>query len=192
MNTIYCVYLTIYSGNKLPPFYVGYGKVKNIEERGYRGSVRSKKYREIWKKELEESPHLFRTIIIKKFEDWDDAAKKEGKLQLALRVWENPLYINQAAFPHIKRQAGSLKGVPKSAEHRRKISESNKRQYASEEGKKRKQRISQCTAGKASWLGRKHTEETKLKMSMSAKGKKKSEEHRRRISESKKGKPRSW
>jgi group I intron endonuclease len=44
------------------------------------------------------------------------------------------------------------------------------------------------TLGKKSWLGKKHSEETKNKMSLSAKGKIHSEEHSKKISDAKKGK----
>jgi group I intron endonuclease len=44
------------------------------------------------------------------------------------------------------------------------------------------------TLGKKSWLGRKHSDETKIKISESAKGKIRSEEHSKKISEAKKGK----
>lgn len=36
MDQLYCTYLTSYFGNKLPPFYIGYTTVANIN-RGYRG-----------------------------------------------------------------------------------------------------------------------------------------------------------
>ena len=62
---------------------------------------------------------------------------------------------------NIRGAKGSLKGVPKSEEHRRKISEANK--------------------------GNKLSEETRRKMSVIRKGKKFSEEHRRKISEAQKG-----
>jgi hypothetical protein len=38
----YVVYLTTYSGNKMPPYYVGSTGAKNIEN-GYVGSVVSKR-----------------------------------------------------------------------------------------------------------------------------------------------------
>jgi len=48
-NNIYCVYITIYRGNKLPPFYIGYSTPEKIKN-GYRGSVSSRQYKNIWKK----------------------------------------------------------------------------------------------------------------------------------------------
>lgn len=51
MSIIYCTYLTIYSGNKLPPFYIGYKDLHSIEN-GYRGSVDSLAFKEIWLSEI--------------------------------------------------------------------------------------------------------------------------------------------
>lgn len=62
-NLEYCTYLTLYSGNKLPPFYIGSTHVKNINK-GYKGSVGSKNFGDIWKTELKENPELFKTKII--------------------------------------------------------------------------------------------------------------------------------
>ena len=94
--SIYCVYLTVYSGNKLPPFYIGSTSVKRIIEKKYHGSVASKKYKDIWKSELKSHPELFKTIIICTFESRKEAIEKENKLQKLLNVIRSPLYINQA------------------------------------------------------------------------------------------------
>lgn len=92
---IYCVYLTTYLGNKLPPFYIGSTSIKNVEN-GYRGSVRSKSYRSIWEQELKENPHLFKIKIIKKFENHIDAIAQELKFQTHQKVATNQLFINKA------------------------------------------------------------------------------------------------
>ena len=62
---MYCVYLTKYTGNKLPSYYIGSTSLKRIEN-GYRGSVSSKEYKNIWKSELIDNPHLFEIEIISK------------------------------------------------------------------------------------------------------------------------------
>lgn len=62
-ETIYHVYLITYSGNKLPPFYIGSTSDKKIKD-GYLGSVSSKKYSKIWKKETKENKHLFKIHIV--------------------------------------------------------------------------------------------------------------------------------
>ena len=92
---IYCVYLTIYRGNKLPPFYIGSSSVKIISE-GYKGTVKSKKYKEIWKSELKHNSHLFSTKIIYKTFDRKDALNKERFFQKSLNVVSSPLYANMS------------------------------------------------------------------------------------------------
>lgn len=54
MSSIYCTYLTIYSGSKLPPFYMGSSSLKRIQA-GYKGSVKSKLYKNI-------CPHCNKTV----------------------------------------------------------------------------------------------------------------------------------
>jgi len=94
--SIYCVYLTIYSGNKLPPFYIGSTTVNRIQNENYNGSVSSKMFKSIWASERATSPHLFKTIILKTFKTRDEATEKENKLQKAVNAPNNPLYINRA------------------------------------------------------------------------------------------------
>ena len=91
----YCTYLTIYQGNKLPPFYVGYSTFEKIQ-RGYHGSVQSKQYKNIWKEELKINPHLFKTVILTKHINAKEANLKEIYFQKCLSVIRNPLYINKA------------------------------------------------------------------------------------------------
>lgn len=92
---MYCTYLTIYRGNRMPPFYIGRTKLSKISK-GYRGSVSSKKYRETWESETLESPHLFETIVLSTHVTANESAEREEKLHQALRVHINPLYINMA------------------------------------------------------------------------------------------------
>ena len=92
---MYCVYLTIYSGNKLPPFYIGSTSIKKINS-GYRGSVTSKKYAYTFMKELKHNPHLFKTKIISLCETRKDSLIRENQIQHMLNVVQSPLYINQA------------------------------------------------------------------------------------------------
>lgn len=92
---IYAVYLTSYSGNKLPPFYIGSSSVKKIEK-GYRGSVRSKKYKNLWEKEIKEHPYLFKTIIISTHKTRKEATEKEHKLQKQLGVVKSDMYVNMS------------------------------------------------------------------------------------------------
>jgi hypothetical protein len=90
---IYCTYLTVYLGNLLPPFYIGYTSLKKIENR-YRGTVTSQKYKKIWKRELRDNPNLFKTFILTRHRTKREANEREHKFQRQLGVVKNPLYIN--------------------------------------------------------------------------------------------------
>jgi len=99
-SSIYCVYLTTYQGNKLPPFYIGSSTIAKVNA-GYRGSVSSIEYKAIWQKELKAHPELFLTSILTTHETNIDAVARENKLHVNLKVINNPLYINKAtAFGH--------------------------------------------------------------------------------------------
>lgn len=95
MFDIYCVYLTVYSGNKLPMFYIGSSSIKKIEK-GYHGTVTSKKYKLIWQAELKINSHMFKTIILSKHKSDKEAKQKELKLQVLLKVKNSPMYINES------------------------------------------------------------------------------------------------
>ena len=143
--SIYCTYITFYRGNKLPPFYIGSTSVERINS-GYRGSVRSKEYKEIWELEIKENPHLFSTKILNRFNERKLARDKEDKLHRQLDVVKNPLYTNKAF-------------------------------------------ASGCFG--ATMIGRKHSEETKRKISLKSKlkkTKKRSEESKIKMSNSAKAK----
>ena len=114
---LYCTYITFYKGNKLPPFYIGSTLIHKISK-GYKGSVRSSRFRKIWEEELKTNPSLFKTIILSTHEDHGDALEKEAKFQKALNVINNPLYINMGIA---KRGFGNL-----SLESRKIISEKAK------------------------------------------------------------------
>ena len=191
MSTIYCTYLTTYSGNKLPMFYIGSTSVSKITN-GYRGSVSSKQYKTVWMKELKENPHLFKTKIISYHEDRISATIKENGLHKLLGVVSSPLYINQSnAIPDgIYGRSMSGKNNPMygtkrimSEETKRKISETKKGVKKSEETKQKMRKPksqehknkllgNKNASGKKSWLGKKHTEESKLKISNTLKRKK--------------------
>lgn len=91
----YCVYHTIYSGDKLPTNYIGSSSVDNINK-NYHGSVKSKTYKTIWKQELKEHPELFSTVIISYHDTRPDATWKELQIQKIFNVVKNPLFINMS------------------------------------------------------------------------------------------------
>lgn len=93
---IYRVYITFYRGNKLPPFYIGSAKESRLKS-GYRGSVRSKKYRSLWEFELRNHPELFKTIPLSaKYSTQKEAIEVESRLQRTLNVVKSDLYVNMS------------------------------------------------------------------------------------------------
>lgn len=91
----FCVYLTTYSGTKLPPLYVGSTSVDKIKS-GYHGSVASRKYCSLWKEELKSNPEAFTTAIISYHPTRKDAVDAELEWQLAHRVVEDKKFINMS------------------------------------------------------------------------------------------------
>ena len=128
----YCVYLTIYRGNKLPPFYIGSTSVQKIHE-GYRGTVDSDEYRNTWKRELKDNPDLFKTVIVSFAITRELAYAREGKLHDQLNVVRSPLYTNRCSASFRFDNTGKRM----SNEQKRKISATSTGHKKSEETKKR-------------------------------------------------------
>ncbi len=93
---LFCVYLTIYSGNKMPNLYIGSTSIRKILRNNYRGSVSSKKYKRIWNEELKNNPNKFATFILSTHKTRIDALEKEKEMQIKFNVIKSNLYINMA------------------------------------------------------------------------------------------------
>jgi hypothetical protein len=94
-NTPSCVYLTIYSGNKMPPYYIGSTITDNVINKNYYGSVSSKKYKTIWSSERKNNPHLFDILILSEHTTRSDAHVEGLRLKILKDVVESPDFINQ-------------------------------------------------------------------------------------------------
>jgi hypothetical protein len=180
---MYCTYLTVYSGNKLPPFYIGSTSIKSILE-GYRGSVSSKRYSRIWKQELKDNPILFKTFIISRHDSRQDAVYKEYKLQKILNVVKSDMYMNLSLASKdgcfgrdMKWINNPMHGMKLSIEAKDKISKSNsvrkvqvsdkltfKGCQHSEESKLKMKEAHKAREGHQPFKDRKHSEETLTKM----------------------------
>lgn len=199
-NTIYCTYLTVYSGNKLPPFYIGSTSVDKINK-GYHGSVSSKKYKQIWYSELKNNPNLFRTHIITTHSTREEAIEMEYKFQRKLNVVKSKLYINQSLANvrgyHGRSVSGENNpffGREHSIESKRKISESNRginnHMFGKNLSEQTKKTISDRTKidiknyhiPSFGFLGKKHSESVKEKLSEINLGKKHSEASKQKMS----------
>jgi hypothetical protein len=91
----YVVYLTEYKGDKLPPFYIGSTSLEKINS-GYKGSVKSKKWKGIYEREIRENPALFYLSIISEHESREDALREERKIQIERDVIKSNLYFNES------------------------------------------------------------------------------------------------
>jgi hypothetical protein len=176
-TNIYCTYLTVYSGNKLPPFYIGSSRIDIIQE-GYHGSVSSIKYKSIWKSELRNNPSAFKTKIISYHETRQEANLFERKLQIKLNVVNNPLYINRNIT------WDSNFGAIGSGE--------NHYNYGRKHSQDYREKLSALRVGENnSFFGKHHTEKTRELIGSYHKGKIITEEHKKsmapKISKSKIG-----
>lgn len=169
---MYATYITFYSGKDLPPFYIGYSTISKLQN-GYRGTIKSKEYKDAWKSALKNYPKRFKTKIIKTWNEKIEALVHEEYLLRHFNAHKNPMFINRniggkhfhfdrsgkSHSEETKRKIGkanstALKGKPsplKGKPNGRKLTESHKKA------------ISNASKGNTYNVGRKHSEETKNK-----------------------------
>lgn len=196
---MYCVYFTIYKGNRLPPFYIGSAPVSKIN-RGYHGSASSAQWGKIWKSELKENPHLFVTFIIPG--QYAPTPKEildlELKWQKLFDVVQDPDFVNQAyakagfcSSPESARKAVETRKrngrLAITEETRRKIGEANRGRKPPPVKEETRQKLSSKLKGiirtpewrnaiKEALTGTVRSEESKKKQSQSRMGIKPSKE----------------
>ena len=207
---MYVTYLIIYSGEKLPPYYIGSTSLKKIEN-GYRGSVKSKKYSEIFKNELIENFDLFEVLILSEHVSRKEAYEAELRLQIKYDVVKSKYFYNQAlasaggmagmdisgknnpmygkkhseeAKDKMRKKRGHDKRYVPNEQHKKIISKTHLNKLVSDETKKK---LSESKRGKylgenAPFYGKKHTEEAKIKISKKNKGRIVSEETKKILS----------
>lgn len=208
---MFCTYITIYRGNQLPIFYIGYSTVEKVKK-GYRGTVASQDYKQTWRDEQRNNPHLFKTIILSYHQTREEASEKEEYYQKHFNVVNNPLYANQnisgryfyrtnakrKLSDETKRKIGdSQRGIKETEYSKKRNSEAKKGTKHTDEQRRKnsewhkgritseqtKLKISNSMKGKKNNLGNKKSEESKIKTSQSLKGRIRSAEHSRKISE---------
>lgn len=91
----YVFYHITYSGDKMPPNYFGSTDIYQIQK-GYMGSVKSKKYKDIWKQELKKHPELFHMEVISYHYTRQEALDKELKIQKIFNVVVSDLFVNMS------------------------------------------------------------------------------------------------
>lgn len=211
---MYACYLTVYCGDQLPPFYIGSTTIQNLE-RGYRGSVVSKKYKKVFNEELKNKPHLFDYVVLNEFETRDSATENELYYQKLWNVVKSDLFFNEA-FASVGGMFGrDVKGFNNPMYGRTHSKETKKKLSAQKRGKtrivseetKQKQIGRLCVKDKVGNMfrvsvddprylsgelvpnstGRKLSEAQKKRLSEVNSGKLMSKDAKRKISEAKKG-----
>jgi len=90
----YIVYITRYSGTKLPRWYIGSSFEQKVLN-GYNGSVSSKKWSDVYYSEQKENKHLFKTKILSYHKTYQEALDEELRLQKLHQVVKNNKYFNE-------------------------------------------------------------------------------------------------
>jgi len=184
----YIVYITHYKGDKLPPFYIGSSYEEKVLK-GYNGSIRSKKWSSIYKKEQKENKHLFKTKILSYHETREEALKEELRLQKKHLVVKNKKYFNES-YAQVNGFFGRCISGKDHPMYGRKHSDEQKRKWSKE---RKGNKLSQETKDKLS-KARKGilkgplSQEIKDKLSKAHKGNKLSQETKDKISKAHKGK----
>ena len=201
----FCVYITKYRGNKMPPLYVGSRATIDVLKNNYFGTVTSKQYKNIWKEELKLHPELFSIEIISTHVTRQEALDAEEQYQRKVNAVNSEQYINQSyangKFSNLgKKASDETKQKMREARLGRKFTESHKAALSlANKGKKlgtklteeTKKKMSEAHTGKHTgdknnFYGKKHSDETKKKISEAGKGRKHSEETKTRIGASRK------
>ena len=165
---MWCTYLTVYKGTKLPKRYIGSTTIDNVKS-GYNGSVKSKAYRSIYEEEQSRNKDLFRTRILNAYETQAEAVSDELRLHIKYNVVRDNCYMNKSlASPNgcfgmsNSGESHPFYGKSHTEETRKKLSESIKEQYAN--GKVSPFKTIDFSGTSNGFYGKSHTEESKLKM----------------------------
>ena len=93
---MFVVYLTIYKGSILPPFYIGSTKLATAMSGEYFGSVKSKKWKEKFENEMKTNKHLFSLTILSQHETREAAFEAELKEQKERNAVKSTEYFNES------------------------------------------------------------------------------------------------
>jgi len=155
----YVTYLTIYSGDKLPKFYIGSTSEQKILSNKYFGSVKSKKWKNIFKYELENNKHLFSVNILSYHETRTEALTEELRIQVLNNVVKSSDYFNESL------------ACPNGFFGRNTLG-SNNPFFGKEHSEEFKKRQSESKIGKETWMkGKSFLNESKVKSSNNHKSK---------------------
>ena len=201
---MFTVYITMYLGDMMPPFYMGSTSFARLAK-GYHGSVSSAKWAAIWKEEIKHNPYLFKTQAIP--DATADTAKEivsvERDWQRLFDVVNDPDFLNeayancgfvstpesQAKAQETKMRTGTLARQP---ETRAKIGDANRGRKLPPVKPETKEKLSRAGKGRiltdehkariaVANTGKTYSDEARAKISAAGKGRVLSEDHKAKI-----------
>jgi len=92
----YVVYLTFYSGNLLPAYYIGSTTEDKILSGNYFGSITSKRWKDKYYYELKHNKNLFQTKILSFHSSRKEALEEELRIQILNNVVKSEDYFNES------------------------------------------------------------------------------------------------
>ena len=92
----YVTYIVKYSGNLLPMYYIGSTSIDKALSGEYFGSVKSKKYKNIFKEEIKNNKNLFSIEILSFHIDRKSAIVEELRLQKERNSVKSNIYMNES------------------------------------------------------------------------------------------------
>jgi hypothetical protein len=96
MKNEFVVYLTTYSGDKLPKYYIGSTSKMKVESGKYFGTVVSKRYKKIFERELKDNHNLFSIQILSYHKTRKEALEEELRIQKDNNVVKSNEYFNES------------------------------------------------------------------------------------------------
>lgn len=200
----YVVYLTYYTGDLLPPFYIGSSDINKIKT-GYNGSVKSIKWKELYQQEQTNNKNKFRTRVLSYHNSRKDALIEELRLQKMHKVIKNPKYFNEA-YATVNGYFGRDVSGANHPMYGKTHSEKTKKHWSitrkgSKVSEETKAKISKANKGKPgvtpspetiekmrkAHLGKKQSQETIAKRAAANRGQKRNEGTKNKMSEKAKG-----
>lgn len=147
----YVTYLTTYTGDKLPKFYVGSTFQNKILKGSYFGSIKSKKWKDIFNSELKDNQYLFSVKILSCHKTRKAALKEELRIQILNNVIKSTKYFNES----LARPNGFFG---------RDVRGENNPFFEKKHSPESKKKQSESKIGKITWMkGKNHIDSSKIK-----------------------------
>jgi ribosomal protein L37AE/L43A len=159
---------------KLPKFYIGSTSIEKVRSNKYFGSIKSKRWKSIFEKELKDNITAFSIQILSLHENRTDALEKENLIQHELNVVNSMEYFNEAyASPRGFFGRGCVTEIQKQKASERIKLMNQKKIPGRKPGNNKSGKHQNNTGSKNPMFGKRHTELAKKQNSESVKNNRK-------------------